>query len=201
MKTCSACARTLPHADFYKHNQTSDRLDSYCKACRKAKTNLRYAAKAKDDKARHKQIRLSNTDRTDAQVLDDQSRLLPEGRKVCRSCRDGLPLNRFRVDRTRGDGLCPQCRLCEGADLRAIAQVFWDTQGVAWECWYCEAPAQSVDHVVPRSRGGKDIPQNLIPACVSCNSSKRDTPVITWLSRRYPLLLNYSWPAGWLEAA
>jgi hypothetical protein len=40
-------------------------------------------------------------------------------------------------------------------------------------CWYCgETPAGTIDHRVPRSRGGADEPNNLVAACASCNSSK-----------------------------
>ena len=40
-------------------------------------------------------------------------------------------------------------------------------------CWYCGASeAPTLDHVMPRSRGGADDPENLVPACKSCNSSK-----------------------------
>ena len=39
-------------------------------------------------------------------------------------------------------------------------------------CIYCGAPAQTHDHVIPRSRGGSDDPANLVLACVSCNASK-----------------------------
>jgi hypothetical protein len=49
-------------------------------------------------------------------------------------------------------------------------------------CTYCEAPATSVDHVVPRALGGSDDPANLVPACTWCNSSKRDTQLDEWLA-------------------
>lgn len=40
-------------------------------------------------------------------------------------------------------------------------------------CVYCgDANADSLDHVIPRSRGGDDHPSNLVPACRPCNSSK-----------------------------
>ena len=41
------------------------------------------------------------------------------------------------------------------------------------ECFYCGHPADALDHVVPRSRGGTNHPSNLVPACHSCNSGKR----------------------------
>lgn len=40
-------------------------------------------------------------------------------------------------------------------------------------CKYCGSPGPlTLDHVIPRSQGGSDEPQNLVPACRSCNSSK-----------------------------
>ncbi|UIW13337.1 HNH endonuclease [Mycobacterium phage Marge] len=53
-------------------------------------------------------------------------------------------------------------------------------------CFYCEAPGpMSMDHVVPISRGGRHSIGNIVPACISCNSSKRDRTVVEWrLSKR-----------------
>jgi 5-methylcytosine-specific restriction endonuclease McrA len=41
-------------------------------------------------------------------------------------------------------------------------------------CQYCAAPAESIDHVVPRSRGGQHIWENVVAACRLCNTRKRD---------------------------
>ncbi|MEO6570813.1 MAG: HNH endonuclease, partial [Ilumatobacteraceae bacterium] len=41
-------------------------------------------------------------------------------------------------------------------------------------CQYCGDRADSIDHVVPRSRGGRDDWDNLAAACRACNSEKRD---------------------------
>ena len=41
-------------------------------------------------------------------------------------------------------------------------------------CQYCGAAAESIDHVVPRSRGGKHEWDNVVAACRRCNSQKRD---------------------------
>ena len=41
-------------------------------------------------------------------------------------------------------------------------------------CQYCSGPAESIDHVVPRSRGGEHIWENVVAACRRCNTSKRD---------------------------
>ncbi len=41
-------------------------------------------------------------------------------------------------------------------------------------CQYCGGAAESIDHVVPRSRGGEHTWENVVAACKRCNSSKRD---------------------------
>jgi 5-methylcytosine-specific restriction endonuclease McrA len=61
-------------------------------------------------------------------------------------------------------------------------------------CAYCPAPATTWDHVEPVARGGETIHGNVVPACVSCNSSKKDAEVITWVRRTgrvpHPALLD-----------
>ena len=42
------------------------------------------------------------------------------------------------------------------------------------QCQYCDRPAESIDHVVPRSRGGTHTWDNVVAACRRCNSRKRD---------------------------
>ncbi len=41
-------------------------------------------------------------------------------------------------------------------------------------CGYCGAFADTVDHILPKSRGGNNHPKNLIAACRHCNYSKND---------------------------
>ena len=41
-------------------------------------------------------------------------------------------------------------------------------------CQYCGAAAESIDHVVPRSRGGLHAWDNVVAACRRCNTRKED---------------------------
>jgi 5-methylcytosine-specific restriction endonuclease McrA len=47
-----------------------------------------------------------------------------------------------------------------------------------YSCAYCEKQLSteelSVDHIIPKSRGGKETWENLITACKSCNCTKGD---------------------------
>ncbi len=42
-------------------------------------------------------------------------------------------------------------------------------------CQYCHAPAENIDHVVPRSKGGPHSWDNVVAACRPCNAKKGDS--------------------------
>jgi 5-methylcytosine-specific restriction endonuclease McrA len=64
-------------------------------------------------------------------------------------------------------------------------------------CAYCDAHATTIDHVLPRSRGGADSWENLVACCLKCNNIKGDrTPA----EMRWELLFTPKAPHGtsWL---
>lgn len=49
-------------------------------------------------------------------------------------------------------------------------------------CSYCGSEKElSVDHLIPRKKLGSDLSENLISACRSCNSSKGERDMLSWL--------------------
>lgn len=61
------------------------------------------------------------------------------------------------------------------------------SRGPAWEavrkaclerdgyvCHMCGGPADTADHIIPASMGGKDLLENLLAACRSCNGRRQD---------------------------
>jgi 5-methylcytosine-specific restriction endonuclease McrA len=44
----------------------------------------------------------------------------------------------------------------------------------SWTCQYCgtNRPGLTVDHVVPRSRGGESVWENIVASCAPCNRKK-----------------------------
>jgi len=43
-----------------------------------------------------------------------------------------------------------------------------------WTCQYCGRAAENVDHVIPRSKGGEHVWENVVAACRRCNSRKEN---------------------------
>jgi 5-methylcytosine-specific restriction endonuclease McrA len=63
----------------------------------------------------------------------------------------------------------------------------WQALQSAWNgCAYCGTADQPLqrDCVLPISRGGRYTLGNVVPACRSCNASKCNAEVSSWLRRR-----------------
>ena len=63
----------------------------------------------------------------------------------------------------------------------------WSALQDAWGgCAYCGTQAGQLqkDCLLPISRGGRYTLTNVVPACRSCNASKCNTEVTTWLRRK-----------------
>ncbi|MBT2587939.1 HNH endonuclease [Arthrobacter sp. ISL-95] len=80
-------------------------------------------------------------------------------------------------------------RLSEAKAGVIISQRDWDRmiQRSGNKCAYCDCSLDgcfTIDHIVPISKGGRHSIGNLIPACRSCNSSKRDLLLVEWLQLR-----------------
>ncbi|BCB79433.1 HNH endonuclease [Phytohabitans flavus] len=73
---------------------------------------------------------------------------------------------------------------------RYTAGPSWSRSGVlardSRRCGYCEGHATTVDHILPRSRGGRNTWLNTIAACDGCNQRKGDrTPAEAGLRLRF----------------
>lgn len=65
--------------------------------------------------------------------------------------------------------------------VRARLRIARRMRPVIGECYACGGPATAMDHLVPRSRGGTDDPDNRAPICEVDNSSKGARTVDEWL--------------------
>jgi len=63
----------------------------------------------------------------------------------------------------------------------------WSALQLAWGgCAYCgsDDSALQKDCMLPISRGGRYTASNVVPACGSCNASKCNIEVTTWMRRK-----------------
>lgn len=45
-----------------------------------------------------------------------------------------------------------------------------------YTCYWCGGPGDTIDHVIPWSKGGRTTMNNCICACSACNGERGDTP-------------------------
>jgi len=68
-----------------------------------------------------------------------------------------------------------------------LSDAQWSALRAAWGgCAYCGASGRPLqkDCVLALSRGGRYTLGNIVPVCASCNASKCNTEVTTWLRRK-----------------
>jgi 5-methylcytosine-specific restriction endonuclease McrA len=112
-------------------------------------------------------------------VLKEKADVLVEGSKLVRGAT--LALNAPSVIRLRYFVKVP-IRTRAALSRRAVFVRDDHT------CQYCGAPAENIDHVLPRSRGGQHLWENVVAACRRCNHVKADRHVaeIGWRLRHQP---------------
>ena len=72
----------------------------------------------------------------------------------------------------------------------------------AWAscCAYCDQPADTLDHVLPRLRGGLTVAANLVPACRRCNGAKGSTDWQQWFAdQAWHCIKREARIAGWIS--
>lgn len=67
-------------------------------------------------------------------------------------------------------------------DLRASQ--WWKRRCAKGQCYWClqSVPARelTMDHIVPLARGGKTTKGNVVPACKTCNTKKKQLLPMEW---------------------
>lgn len=187
-RTCAQCGEPLPTA--------SRRSKVYCsKRC----GNIAYKASGRGV-TREKQREYSRASYKRHRV----ALLLAIGQRSCAECGAPLPesarLRRAYCSRRCINQVSLRERRAErraSTEQRRLLLLGGENVGVSerdWlrlvaryqhRCAYCnERRPLTKDHVIPVSRGGRHAIGNILPACQSCNSSKRDDLLVYWLHAR-----------------
>jgi 5-methylcytosine-specific restriction endonuclease McrA len=95
----------------------------------------------------------------------------------------------------------------DGANLvpkRSAKHKFRQEIFEAWQhqCAYCSEPADTLDHVRPRHKGGATVTTNLVPACRICNRRKGSEEWREWFNRQDSYLLDRELAVlRWIQAS
>jgi len=186
-KRCNGCSETKPFSDFYKDNRPGRNVQSKCKDCQRAykmqnsdrikgqrklyyqnnkeqfskSWKLRYETNPELIKQRSAKWRKENPERFAQQMVSWRLRN-PEKHNEA---------GQKRRARRKANGVFTITK----KELKRL---------YSSACFYCGAKEQiTLDHVLPIALGGRHSIGNLVAACRSCNTSKKDTLLIVWLKR------------------
>lgn len=176
LRTCKECGNTYPISDYHMCKGKPRRV---CKHCVSAKFKKRYntdkefhdriVANAKKHHIEHREEHLQQMHSRHAEryATDETYRTSWNRRRKTRYASDAdyrekvLSLNHNK-------------RVCMGSD-GIISANDWQERLVYFNntCAYCGAATKlDRDHVMPLSKGGHNVIENLVPACPTCNRSK-----------------------------
>jgi 5-methylcytosine-specific restriction endonuclease McrA len=187
MKVCSKCKEEKDISEFCKDSSKPDGLYSSCKSCQKSyrKSNKKKIAETNKvwrDKNRDKQINYLREWREENPEYGSEyyQKNKEQKKKYTRQWRIENPDKVFAHNmkrRTNGES--------EELGKDTWIQVMSSTD---WKCFYCDVELdkknRTIDHVIPIDKGGKNIEENCVPSCLSCNCSKKHTLVTSWYGFR-----------------
>lgn len=190
VRTCSKCRQPKPESEeFFRRRGTKHRggLRPDCRECTKARDRAYF----RDNRDKVLAYREKNRE----QIAAYQAAYMPKyyatprGRATMR--RAALKWDMSPRGRRLG-ALASQRRRARVANLDSTFTADdWALCLDLFEhrCAYCGTDGRmDQDHVVPVERGGPYVATNIVPACISCNSSKTTKPLAEW----YPAQLFYS---------
>jgi 5-methylcytosine-specific restriction endonuclease McrA len=116
--------------------------------------------------ASYQPLNVCTTRRALVLLLKEKAEILAAGEGVLRS-------ERLSIDRPQVIRLISFVRVPRDVHRRRITRRAVLARD-GWTCQYCGAsrPGLTVDHVIPRSRGGASVWENIVASCAPCNRKK-----------------------------
>jgi 5-methylcytosine-specific restriction endonuclease McrA len=173
-KWCVKCETWKPFAGFCADKSRGDGLASACRDCRNVRTTTGPGRKERQQQAGlgSAWCRACQTWLPTDQIHQGLCRKhINEAARAHYASNEAHRVTRRQHAHSRKRNVMPMPH--EGQQYRA--------ESFGGHCAYCGEPATTWDHVHPVAEGGDTTPDNILPACAPCNSSKGTRDVYEWL--------------------
>jgi 5-methylcytosine-specific restriction endonuclease McrA len=172
-KTCSKCGEGKELSMFSPNKRTRDGVQSSCRACQNALYHATYVPKPRRERAMSRdeyQRRYRLMNREKIRATDRAYREANRNRRAQNaSSSKEAKIHYFQQRRARKASVTNDLSVARWREILAY---------FGGRCAYCQKQGRMTqDHIVPISRGGGHTAANVVPACGSCNSIKRNAPL------------------------
>lgn len=173
MKHCTKCKQLKPLSEYHKDKNAGDGHVQRCKQCVKIKSRQWYWDNYERNVANRRKRYWENPIywKTEAKAWADKNR---EHKRALDSKYQKAHPEVYKASAARR-----KARIRQNG-VYAISQKEM-RKLYASPCLYCGSTQRiEADHVIPIARGGTHSIGNLVPACKSCNASKRQRTITEW---------------------
>ena len=191
MKACNECKMVKPYSEFYKMRSGNHRgVCKQCMAVRNRKWFLDNVERARKSYARtyyRKKERLTRRSAAEQQAERDKQaarcKRYRERHKERLKAERQANIEKYREQKRRDRAE----RRRRGAGKVTKEEWVGVVAEANCQCFYCGAAVEKVtiDHVIPLSKGGRNLWMNLIGACMACNGSKSSRDPIEWVFLKF----------------
>lgn len=170
MKICKKCFIQKPLAEFGNDKTRKDGKYAYCKNCTKNLAQVNYQKNKNQILYQAAQYRNKNR----AKIRQYHSVYYRKNTaKQKQAIKNWQARNKDKIY-----GYIAKRRSLIGNSVFLVTQKEIEKL-LSQTCCYCQTnPSDSIEHIIPLSRGGSHGIGNLAGACKSCNSSKKDKTIM-----------------------
>lgn len=163
----------MPKTDFNKHSARKDGLHNHCRVC-VAKAREAYRIKNPDWRERKREYDKTwypaNFEKISAKGKENYAKDREAKKaKVIQWARENREKRRII---SRNYQHRRRAKQAEGISTKELREWYEHQERICYWCGTTETEIWSIDHVVPLSKGGAHQCDNLVLACMPCNSLK-----------------------------
>lgn len=183
-KLCRRCGETKEVGEFYASHLRASGYSAYCKRCHQS-------ASQASEKKKPRPASYFKEWRSDRIAADPSIRERESAKAInwWKNNRSRVRANQRAYNAARPEMIQAKNRLYyalrKSSGVRITSEQ-WNEVLVIFDqrCAYCPKPATTIDHFVALSSGGKHVIGNVVPACKSCNCSKRHRDPFEWMEAK-----------------
>jgi hypothetical protein len=164
-RVCIKCREVKPFSEFHKNKRTSTGVHNVCKPCHNLASEKRYREQGARLRALMAEQRKNDYEKR--VEIERRSRLKNKERYRPRKNERQRARNRVTQDK--------KFLILD----KELARLYYNP------CYICGSNEnQSIDHLIPLSKGGRHSIGNLITLCLKCNTSKGNKFLSVWIRTR-----------------